>query len=268
MERKFFEVKVHGVNPSSRTVEGMASFKEVDRMGDLMLPTAFDKKLKTFMSNPVLAWCHNIITMPPLGKVVEFAVRENGPHFKAKFDSDTFSDLIFRKYKSGSMRAFSVQFMPDVVRDATEEEKGIYGASLKRVIEEAELLEISCVPVPAVANALVGKSITDFDMKSFLKMTKEVTEGEGDPPAGETRNLHERIEAVMEMVSQVALALDELLKAAGPREEEEAEPEPADEEPEGGSGHEDEEKPEEMAAALERLNKASKELQKLEEVSA
>ena len=116
MERKFLEVKASGVNAGCMTVEGMASFKEVDRMGDLMLPTAFDDKLKTYMSNPVLAWCHNIMTIPPIGKVTEFEVRENGPHFKAKFDTDAFSKLIFSKYKSGSMRAFSVQFQPDEVR--------------------------------------------------------------------------------------------------------------------------------------------------------
>ena len=266
MERKFLEVKASGVNAGSMTVEGMASFKEVDRMGDLMLPTAFDDKLKTFMSNPVLAWCHNIMTIPPIGKVTEFEVRENGPHFKAKFDSDPFSKLIFSKYKSGSMRAFSVQFQPDKVREPNDEEKVTFGDSLKRVIVKAGLLEISCVPVPAVANALVGKSFANFDMKSFMKLTKEVAEGEGDPPAGNTRNLHERLEAAIELVSQLSQLLAETLEAAGDKPEE-TEEEEETEEPDGGSEHEDDKEPteEQLSTALKNLGKVSKQL---EEVSA
>ncbi len=264
LESKCFDVKVGGVNAAARTVEGMASFKEVDRGGDLMLPTAFDKTIKNFLNNPVLAWCHNIITMPPLGKILDFEVRDNGSHFKSEFDTDAFSDLIFRKYKSRSMRAFSVQFMPHVVREPNDEEKALHGPSLKRVIEEGELLEISCVPVPMVANALVGKSFADFDMKAFMKLTQEAVE-----PVASKKNLHERIEAAMEMAAQIGILLTEALEAAGPREGAEATDDGGTDggsDDGGGGGGGDQEPTEaQLTAALGELEKVTKQL---EEVSA
>ncbi len=271
MERKFLEVKASAVNAASMTVEGMATVKEVDRMGDLMLPTAFDDKLKTFMKNPVMAWCHNIMTIPPIGKVTDFQVREDGVHFKAKFDSDAFSKLIFGKYKSRSMRAFSVQFQPDEVREPNDEEKATFGESLKRLIVKAGLLEISCVPVPAVASALVGKSFANFDMKSFMSLTKEGVEGEGEgnQPSGAKRNLHERIDVAIEMVAQLTTQLNEILEAAGARDGEDEEPGDEDEEGgeggEGGSGHEEEPTDQEVSAAFDNLGQVSKQL---EEVNA
>ena len=81
--------------------------------------------------------------MPPVAKAVEIGLVDNKLMFRPKFatkDEYAWADTIFKLYKGGYLRAFSVGFVP-------EEMDG-------NVFKKQELLEISAVTVPSNPNAL------------------------------------------------------------------------------------------------------------------
>lgn len=267
------QVKANGVNVGARTVEGWASVEEVDRGGDVMLATAFEKMIDRFKKNPVLCWCHNIF-QPPIGSVTNLeVVPGKGLRFTAKFANTKFAQEIFQLFKDRALRAFSVQFIPHSVRPPTSEEATKH-AGAKQIIEVAELLEISPVPVPAVASALVGKSKSlnlnqwqQFTLGMFARKdgTPDPNDPENKPPPvpdkGGKKNLRPVLEAIGELAAQIAEAANAGLEALG------EESPPADAPlPEGDpeAGPDDEPTHEEEASltnAVEDLKATSKSVQ-------
>lgn len=218
-------VKANGVNSGARTVEGWASVEEVDRGGDVMLATAFDQMIDRFKRNPVLCWCHNIF-QPPIGCVTNLeVVPGKGLRFTAKFANTKFAQEVFQLFRDRALRAFSVQFIPHSVRPPSQEES-VKFAGVKQIIEKAELLEISPVPVPAVASALVGKSKSlnlnqwqEFTLGMFARKDNapDPNNPDNDPPPvpekGGKKNLRPVLEAIGELAAQIAEAANAGLEA-------------------------------------------------------
>jgi hypothetical protein len=103
-------------------------------------------------------WCH-YSEAAPLGRALWIAKRDGKSKTKAKFqfDDDEFSDLIFRKYQSGSMSAFSIRFDPDYEQSgyATPDEiKANKAWKDAYIYRKSVLLEVSAVAVPGNANCL------------------------------------------------------------------------------------------------------------------
>lgn len=119
----------------------IASDESKDRQGDSLKIRDWD--LKNFRKNPVLLYAHNHHE-PPIGIVKKLRQEGKKLLFEPIFHEITQkAKEIKQLYEEGIMKGFSVGFIPH--------DTG-----------KMELLEISAVPVPANANALLSqKSITD-----------------------------------------------------------------------------------------------------------
>lgn len=123
-------------------IEGYANTSTKDRVGDVVLPSAFEKSLPTYLKNPVLLVNHD---WTDVGGVTQQAqITDKGLYIKARI-SDTRGD-IKTLVREGCLRTFSIGY---------NELDADYDESTKtKVIKELELLEISVVSVPANTEAV------------------------------------------------------------------------------------------------------------------
>lgn len=124
----------------------VASEEVEDREGEILTIDGWD--LKNFKKNPVLLWFHNLTheRSLPIGKAEKIGIKEiNGKKkltFEPIFEEITdFGRTIKKFFEEGWLNTWSVGFLP-LERDGNK--------FLKQ-----ELLEISGVPVPALASAEV-----------------------------------------------------------------------------------------------------------------
>lgn len=143
------------------SIEAIASTGNQDRYLETVNPQGWD--LKNFKKNPVLLWAHDY-SHPPVGKVTSIKLVDNNLLFKAVFADTAFASDIARLYKDKILNAFSVGFIAKKFGDET---KGEYTYMLQ------ELLEISCVPVPANAEALVLNGL-DLQKATVAEIEKSV----------------------------------------------------------------------------------------------
>lgn len=124
-------------------ISGYASTQDVDRQGDVVPATVWQKGLENYLKNPVILAFHD--HSQPVGKMVEHRIdKDQGLWIKAKISSA--SDRIFKLIKDGILSAFSIGFR---VKDAD------YDSATKLfVVKELELHEISVVSVPANQNTI------------------------------------------------------------------------------------------------------------------
>lgn len=155
MTKKIFnlitEFKAGDETDKGLFIEGMASTKDTDRVGDIIEPTAWGKGgLTNYKKNPIVLFNHN--HDKPIGKATDVKVTENGLKMKA-FISKHAPDGVLGLIKDGVLGAFSVGFM---IKDAdyNEETGGL-------TIKAAELFENSVVSVP------MNQSATFSLAKSF-----------------------------------------------------------------------------------------------------
>lgn len=151
----------------SIVIEGMASTDRLDRHGDIILPSAYEGTLETYMSNPQILLQHDYDK--PIGKCTESGIRENGLWIKAEITEN--DDGVIDKIEKGLYGAFSVGFFckayeyiydgrvvftqDGLAEGATWEE--FYASDLRR-ITDVDLVEISVVSVPANPAALFDVS--------------------------------------------------------------------------------------------------------------
>lgn len=144
-----FEIKE--INEEDRSFLAVASTEDVDRDNDRIMSTGWD--LENFSKNPVVPWAHRYGD-PPVARATAVAVVDGRLTFRPKFadrEEYAFADTIFRLYKGGFLRAFSVGFMPKRY-EIVERAKGRRGYDFL----EQELWEISACTVPSNPNALVA----------------------------------------------------------------------------------------------------------------
>jgi HK97 family phage prohead protease len=151
-------------------IEGYANTSTKDRVGDVVLPAAFEKTLATYMQNPVLLANHD--WNDPCGKVLEAKITDKGLWIKARI-SDTRPD-IKTLINEGCLRTFSIGYN-EVVADYDE-------ATKTKFVKELELLEISIVTVPANTEAMftqaTAKAETEAQPKSEGKAAVNGTAAE------------------------------------------------------------------------------------------
>ena len=140
--------KTGGLNSKGNTLHGIASAFSLDRDGEVLLPSAFEKSIPLFLEkNPILLWNHD--TGSPIGRVEKMSVKDNEVPFEATFADTPKAQEIKSLFKAGVLNAVSVGFTP---LEWTEEpvfegQKGI-------TITEVELFELSAVSVPANRDAI------------------------------------------------------------------------------------------------------------------
>lgn len=185
IKRSFLPVVVKQVDEKERSFWAVASTEAEDRMGDIIRVDGW--QLENYKKNPVLLWAHDY-SQPPVGKVVEVRVDKENKQllFKAQFataDVYEFADTIFKLFKAGHLNAFSVGFSPiEWAQMKEKEEKGTISFGVEYI--KQELLEISCVPVPANFEALAECGMAAVMAKSFKAPddNEEVAEEPQQPP--------------------------------------------------------------------------------------
>jgi hypothetical protein len=108
-------------------------------------------KLENYRKNPVVLWAHDYLGRNlPIGKAVNVAVEGNRLVADVLFDqADDFARQVERKYRSGFLNAVSVGWETKLI------EPGKGGGAAR--VAEAELLDISGVPVPGDPDALMER---------------------------------------------------------------------------------------------------------------
>lgn len=149
--------KISNIDEKTRTFEAVASDDSTDRHGENIKQDGWD--IENFIKNPVVPWGHDYYN-PPVAKAIEIGVKDNKLMFKPQFataEEYGFADTIFKLYKGGYLRAFSVGFIPKEMDGDT--------------FVKQELLEISAVTVPSNPNALAlayKEGVIDDSERKYL----------------------------------------------------------------------------------------------------
>jgi HK97 family phage prohead protease len=157
----------------SRKIRFCFSDSSVDRAGDRIMAAGW--KTDNFSANPVALWAHDS-SQPPIGRASNIAVegdRLMGDIEFAEASVYPFAETIYQLVKNGFISAVSVGFAPikySFVEDADRK----WGIDYL----ETELLEISVVPVPCNANALIEARAAGIDTGPLLIWAKSIVGGE------------------------------------------------------------------------------------------
>lgn len=143
---------------ASITIEGYASTTDIDRQGDVVPASVWEKGIQNYLKNPVILAYHD--HSEPVGRMVEHRIDGKGLWIKARISSA--ASEVFNLVKDGVLTAFSIGFR---IVDAE------YNSAAELfVVKELELHEISVVSVPANQNTLFSLSKafdTAEEFKSF-----------------------------------------------------------------------------------------------------
>ena len=116
----------------------------LDRDRDRIDPTGWD--VSAYLKNPVVLWAHKYDGLP-IAKAVDIRATPDALRAVAEFATHQLADDVFQLYEGGFLSAVSVGFIAGT--RAPNADGGFDIAS-------AELLEFSCVPVPANPEALIA----------------------------------------------------------------------------------------------------------------
>ena len=190
----------------SVTIEGYASTVDVDRHGDIVPASVWEKGVDNYLKNPVILAYHN--HSEPVGRMIEHRVDAKGLWIKARI-SKAAGD-VYNLVKDGVLTAFSIGFR---IADAE------YNSALELfVVKELELHEISIVSVPANQNTLFSLSKafdTAEEFKSFKMQfanpsdSAKGLEASGEAKSDITKELEMTPEQVQKMLADAATAAAE-----------------------------------------------------------
>lgn len=165
-QHKQLLIEIKGINDENYTIKGVFSTADEDRHGEVVDQKTW--QLDDYLKNPVILFGHDH-NQPAIGKATNLFFNESGNlegeiQFAAK--EYEFANTIFKLYKGGFMRAFSVGFQNEVV----EYDEGAQKVTLKR----NTLFEISTVNVPANQLALAkSKGIDTAPLEKHLNIPVE-----------------------------------------------------------------------------------------------
>jgi HK97 family phage prohead protease len=144
---------VKAIDESKRQIEAVVSTADLDRYDEIIEPEAFRESLDAYLKNPVVisSHQHRLDTghSSVVGQTIKTWIDQVGLHVIIWFAETELGDEFWYLYKDKFQRAFSVGFIPLEWKDGT-----LDGGQRVRTYTKVELLEISCVPVPANRNAL------------------------------------------------------------------------------------------------------------------
>lgn len=160
---KTYSFETKQLDEAERTLVAVASTEEPDRDGDVLMVDGW--RLDNYRKNPVVLFGHQYDS-PPVAKVLEIQAGGGMLRFKAQFataEEYPFADTVYRLFKGGYLRSFSVGFTPRKWEDRLDDG----GHYMGRKYLEQDLLEISAVNIPTHPKALVEA------VKSGIKVDKE-----------------------------------------------------------------------------------------------
>jgi HK97 family phage prohead protease len=171
MEVRKIEADIQ-VRKAGDDVEFVISTAAIDRHGTIINPEGWD--LKSFRSNPIMAYQHNTHSTDPDDILGTWEIRvEDGqlvgkPVFEPS-ELNEKADKVRRKVEHGTLRAVSVGFIPRSWHWG-DKKKGERSDVL--YLDENELLEVSIVAVPSNPEAL---------KRSADELRKEIPAPENEP---------------------------------------------------------------------------------------
>lgn len=135
-----------GDEAQNRIIEGYASTKDIDRVGEIIQPTAFEASLELLKEGRIKVLVDH---MPPsVGKIIGGRINNKGLWIKARiFKGIRDADEAWSRILQGGFDAFSVGF-----RSVSDELRRVSGA-MRRVITEGDLFEVSLATLPANVSA-------------------------------------------------------------------------------------------------------------------
>lgn len=190
MDKMFTEADIDykSFNDTERSFVAFASKPVIDRDKEIISWDAWD--LANYKKNPIVLWAHSYREMP-VGKSLWIKRTQEGLKFKPAFADTEEGNKIYQLYKDQVLRAFSVGFIPTKWHDPGDDDEKDIEDSVetkkplpRRIYDKVELLEVSCVPVPACPDALVeaykeGKIKTKF-IVDYIKEKVDIDEQEID----------------------------------------------------------------------------------------
>lgn len=164
--RKYFVVEEKEISDEERIIEFTNSTPTQDRYHDTIDQNGW--QLENFRKNPVVLWAHDY-GQPPVAKSVNVWVEEGKLKSRDQFtprDLYPFGFMVFELYKNGFLNAKSVGFQP-ITYAFNNETEGVE-------FYTQELLEHSCVPVPANPEALVSAKSMGIDLLPLKSWAEKV----------------------------------------------------------------------------------------------
>ena len=147
-----------GANPDRKVVVvDFVASTEIEDSHETIIRSNWN--LKRYTANPVLLWMHGRMNdFPAIGNV-EMLKRAGTTHEgTAVFDDTTQLDRdVADKYEKGVLKGFSIGFYPNTVQFERIDGEDVL------VLDDIELLEISCVNVPSNPEALARSGETGWD---------------------------------------------------------------------------------------------------------
>jgi len=152
-------------------IEGYASTTDIDRSGDVVPKSVWEKGIQNYLKNPIILSQHDYDD--PIGRMTDYKVDDKGLWVKARISSA--AEEVFGLIKDKVLTAFSIGFR---ILDAEYN-----SAAEVFVIKELELVEISVVSVPCNQNTLFDLSKA-FENDSDYKQFKQQFAPKGDSAKG------------------------------------------------------------------------------------
>ena len=191
----------------SITIEGYASTNDIDRAGDVVSSSVWEKGLENYLKNPIILAYHDY--HEPCGRMLEHRADKKGLWIKARISSA--AEDVYNLVKDGVMTAFSIGFR---ILDAEYNQ-----AAEVFLIKEIELHEISVVPVPCNQNTLFSLSkafdtAEDYNSYKMLFAPKDdAAKGLTTPASGESTTKKEWNMTPEEIQAQIAKAASDAAAA-------------------------------------------------------
>ena len=165
----------------------IASSKQVDRDNEIILPSAFKNLDRYLTTNPVVLGFHNYQNFP-IGKAVSGKITDDALFLDIKFAETEMGKEAKYLYDEGYMSSFSVGFIPKVWD---------YDKDNRRVYSEVEILEVSAVPVPSNAAAVMLREAKakGIELKYFVSTEEPESKDTAiaETPEIETPKVDEKI---------------------------------------------------------------------------
>lgn len=161
---------IKAADDQSVYIEGYASTVDIDRHGDVVPTSVWEKGMMNYLKNPIILAYHDHSN--PVGRMVEHKTDSKGLWIKARIST---AAKQFQLIKDGILTAFSIGFR---VLDAEyKSDAEVF------LIKDLELVEISVVSVPANQNTLFDLSKA-FDTPEEYKRYKEQFATQGQSAKG------------------------------------------------------------------------------------
>jgi len=188
------------IDTGTGTLEVVFTTSARDRQGDVVDPAGLN--FAGFLKNPVVLWAHDQ-ERPPIARVRSVSVQDTDVSAVVEFAATPFAQEVFSLYAEGFLSAWSIGFI-------AQETEPLEGGGVH--VLQAEVVEISAVPVPANPEALTKHLpfVRSRDLRHVLRAAS--TGGVTQKSGKRTLTVDELVQMADDVITkQVAQTVNRLL---------------------------------------------------------